>query len=373
MSLTNNKAKTRENNKVVNNVKFTRPNGSSMGAMVCMSINNAPYVRIECKKDCINFTAAEKACDDGCFYSKYLSGTSKIFVPEAIVGSYTDNEGHSLIGRAAPRKQIKNGYSLLVKRTSNVRIPKYLSYENGVSVDVKAFKPVVTCDASKLSAAVNRIVDSKQDYTVGLYLGETAGIIIQPGIYTNMLLSNWHLWFGGKLQYCFGSIEYNIPISAHKSFAPTYWVKQFPADAQFTISKREDGAILVQCESKCIIDNATTRSAEFNSGTRYICSDCAEEATKNDTEIVGLLEGVIAKYEEVCKANTILKAQLATMTEELAAMKEYVSFDTATDNPIVRKFLNKTIQEQNRRISELEKKIKESEPIIEVVTYADLV
>lgn len=367
-SLTNNKAKTRENNKIVNNVKFVRPNGSSQGAMICMSINNAPYVRIECKKDCINFTAAEKAYDDGCFYSKYLSGTSKIFVPEAIVGSYTDNEGHPLIGRTAPRKQIKNGYSLLVKRTSTVKLPKYLSYENSISVDVKAFELIKTCDAAKLNAAVKHIVDGKQDYTVSLYLGETAGIIIQPGIYTNMLLPNWRLWFGGKLQYCLSSIKYNVPVSAYKNFAPAYWVKQFPDDAKFTISKRDDGAVLVQCESKCIVDNATTRSAEFNSGTRYICSDCAEEATKNDTEIVGLLEGVIAKYEEVCKANAILKAQLTSMTEELAAMKEYVSVDTATDNPIVRKFLNKTIQEQNRRIEELERKIRESEPSIEIVT-----
>lgn len=368
MSLTNNKAKTREVNKVINNVKFVRPVGSSKGAIVCMSINNAQYVRIECKKDCINFTAAEKACDDGCFYSKYISGTSKIFVPEAIIENYTDDEGRSLINRTAPRKQIKNGYSLLVKRTSAVKFPKHLSYEGNISVDVNAFKLVETRNASKLNAAINRIADSRQDYTVSLYFGETAGIIIQPGTYTNMFLSNWHVWFGARMQYCFASIKYNVFAGYTRTLVPVYWTKQFPEDARFTISKREDGTILVQCESKCIVDNATTRSAEFNSGTRYICSDCAEEAAKQDTEIVGLLEGVVTKYEEVCKANAILKTQLETMSRELAVMKEYVSFDTATDNPIVRKFLNQTIQEQKRRIEELETKLRNSEPVIEIVT-----
>lgn len=372
MSLTNNKAKTREGNKVVNDVKFARPSSSNTGATVCLSINNAPYVKIECMENRINFTAAEKACDDGCFYSKYVSGVAKIYVPESIVESYTDSNGYPLIGRTVPREQIENGYSLIVKRKKTVALPKFLSYEDNIDVDLKGFAPVEACCASELKNTVNRIAKNRLNYTVGVYLGETAGIIIRPGVHADMTLSDWRQWFGGRMQYCLGSIEYNVLTGYTKTFVPLYWTKQFPKNSQFTISKREDGTILVQCESKCIVDNATTRSAEFNSGTRYICSDCAEEAAKQDTEIVGLLEGVVAKYEEVCKANAILKTQLETMSRELAVMKEYVSFDTATDNPIVRKFLNQTIQEQKRRIEELETKIKESEPVIEIVTYADL-
>lgn len=307
--------------KIYKDIRFTNlPGGSSLGASVCISLDNAKFVRIECRDDGLYFTSSNEVKDDGCFYSNYIKGQTRVFVPEKIISAYTDAEGRPLLGRTVPRKFIDGGYAAVAKKVKPVDF-------SGISFEEKLNEPIGYTVKKEFSIYSNNSIKSVLPkpskipyFIVDLYYGETAGVIITPTFDITGIQhkKNLRQLFGGKNAYMNATkVRYYVN-SSEQDIIPLGWYKQFLdyEIAKYTISEN-DGVFLVQMQGKCIVDEAETHSAEFNSGERYLCADCTDDKVlTEDGEWVPVMAELIRKYKDLEYKYEKLKAESAKKEAE---------------------------------------------------------
>ena len=119
------------------------------------------------------------------------------------------------------------------------------------------------------------------------------------------------------------------------------------------------------------MDGKEIHSAEFNSGERYICSDCQNVAKEQDEELLSLVKGLIesygkmkAMYEAASKDVALYKAKAEMLDEAM---------DTSGMSSISMKLHRMKMAEKEARIAELEAKNKALEPEVEFIDLNDII
>lgn len=348
-------------------VKFcTIPGGGNTGAAVCLSFDNVEYIRIDCKKDCIRFTPAKKVKNDGAFYSKYIRNTNRIYLPNFIMDCYRTNDGKELLGRSAPRVINDNGYSVKVKRIREFNLADYgVSYENVEMPGIEGFQNAETIEYKENAKCLKKA----PYFIVDVYYGERTGVIITPtekfpvGLYHKEDLKNL---FGTRFQFC--ACPHVRYFKTNKiALIPNNWYTQFPdyKNAEYSVSRNGD-SVLIQMQGSCMLDNAETRSAEYNSGKRYICNDCLDDAKNQEKELLDLVEGLVSEYEKLKSSFDDLKANYDSAKAEndakdtlIQKLKEENAAMALGTTPMAKKMAKKVMDEKNAQIEALEEQLRE--------------
>ena len=138
--------------------------------------------------------------------------------------------------------------------------------------------------------------------------------------------------------------------------------------------------ILIQMKGSCMLDSAETRSAEYNSGKRYICNDCLDDAKNQDKELLELIEGLVSEYEKLKSSFDDLKASYDSVKAEnyakdtlIQKLKEENAVMALGSTPIAKKMAKKVMDEKNAQIEALEKQLQEQNAVeVEFLTGVDL-
>ena len=362
-------------------VKFCNvPGGGNTGAAVCLSFGNVEYIRIDCKKDSIRFSPAKRIKNDGAFYSKYIRNSNRIYLPKFIMDCYRTNDDKELLGRSAPRVIHDNGYSVKVKRIRKFNLADYgISYENVEMPDLEGFQ---NSNEIGYLETVKKLKTTPY-YIVDVYYGERSGVIITPTEKCPEGLSDKEdlkYLFGCKFQFC--ACPHVRYFKTNKiALIPNNWYTQFPdyKNAEYSVSINGD-SVLIQMKGSCMLDSAETRSAEYNSGKRYICNDCLDDAKNQDKELLDLIEGLVSEYEKLKSSFDDLKASYDSAKAEnyakdtlIQKLKEENAVMALGSTPIAKKMAKKVMDEKNAQIEALEKQLQEQNAVeVEFLTGVDL-
>lgn len=240
------------------------------------------------------------------------------------------------------------------------------------------FERSVANYSTRKSALSKFVTDFKSTpyYIVDVFYGEKAGVIITPsenqpkGLPAKNELNDL---LGSHLQhFCGTHIKYYT--SNKMALAPSSWFKTFTdyKNRTFSISANpKSERFLVQMKDECIVDGKEIHSAEFNSGERYICSDCQNVAKEQDEELLSLVKGLIesygkmkAMYEAASKDVALYKAKAEMLDEAM---------DTSGMSSISMKLHRMRMAEKEARIAELEAKNKALEPEVEFIDLNDII
>lgn len=369
------------NNIVTRDVKICpMTGGRNIGAMISLSFKDAEYIRVEFLEDKITFIPTSKIADDGCFYTKYVNSQARIFLPRTFLNYYRTVEGYELMGRTVPRLIVDGGYGIKVKRIKEFTLNDFgISFAKEEMPSIEGFFERSVANYSTRKSALSKLVTdfkSTPYYIVDVFYGEKAGVIITPsenqpkGLPAKNELNDL---LGSHLQhFCGTHIKYYT--SNKMALAPSSWFKTFTdyKNRTFSISANpKSERFLVQMKDECIVDGKEIHSAEFNSGERYICSDCQNVAKEHDEELLNLVKGLIesygkmkAMYEAASKDVALYKAKAEMLDEAM---------DTSGMSSISMKLHRMRMAEKEARIAELEAKNKALEPEVEFIDLNDIV
>ena len=369
------------NNIVTRDVKICpMTGGRNIGAMISLSFKDAEYIRVEFLEDKITFIPTSKIADDGCFYTKYVNSQARIFLPRTFLNYYRTVEGYELMGRTVPRLIVDGGYGIKVKRIKEFTLNDFgISFAKEEMPSIEGFFERSVANYSTRKSALSKFVTdfkSTPYYIVDVFYGEKAGVIITPsenqpkGLPAKNELNDL---LGSHLQhFCGTHIKYYT--SNKMALAPSSWFKTFTdyKNRTFSISANpKSERFLVQMKDECIVDGKAIHSAEFNSGERYICSDCQNVAKEQDEELLNLVKGLIesygkmkAMYEAASKDVAMYKAKAEMLDEAI---------DTSCMSSISMKLHRMRMAEKEARIAELEAKNKALEPEVEFIDLNDIV
>ena len=369
------------NNIVTRDVKICpMTGGRNIGAMISLSFKDAEYIRVEFLEDKITFIPTSKIADDGCFYTKYVNSQARIFLPRTFLNYYRTVEGYELMGRTVPRLIVDGGYGIKVKRIKDFTLNDFgISFAKEEMPSIEGFFERSVANYSTRKSALSKFVTdfkSTTYYIVDVFYGEKAGVIITPsenqpkGLPAKNELNDL---LGSHLQhFCGTHIKYYT--SNKMALAPSSWFKTFTdyKNRTFSISANpKSDRFLVQMKDECIVDGKEIHSAEFNSGERYICSDCQNVAKEQDEELLSLVKGLIenygkmkAMYEAASKDVALYKAKAEMLDEAM---------DTSGMSSISMKLHRMKMAEKEARIAELEAKNKALEPEVEFIDLNDII
>lgn len=369
------------NNIVTRDVKICpMTGGRNIGAMISLSFKDAEYIRVEFLEDKITFIPTSKIADDGCFYTKYVNSQARIFLPRTFLNYYRTVEGYELMGRTVPRLIVDGGYGIKVKRIKEFTLNDFgISFAKEEMPSIEGFFERSVANYSTRKSALSKLVTdfkSTPYYIVDVFYGEKAGVIITPsenqpkGLPAKNELNDL---LGSHLQhFCGTHIKYYT--SNKMALAPSSWFKTFTdyKNRTFSISANpKSERFLVQMKDECIVDGKEIHSAEFNSGERYICSDCQNVAKEQDEELLSLVKGLIesygkmkAMYEAASKDVALYKAKAEMLDEAM---------DTSGMSSISMKLHRMKMAEKEARIAELEAKNKALEPEVEFIDLNDII
>ena len=335
------------------------PGGGNTGATVSLSFGNVEYIRIDCKKDCILFAPAKRVKNDGAFYSKYFRNANKVYLPKFIMDCYRTNDGKELLGRSVPRVINDNGYAVKVKRIRKFNLADYgVSYENVEMPDIEGFR---NSNSIGYMEKIKKLKTAPY-YIVDVYYGERAGVIITPTEKCPEGLSDKEdlkYLFGCKFQFC--TCPHVRYFKTNKiALIPANWYTQFPdyKNAEYSVSRNGD-SVLIQMKGSCMLDSAETSSAEYNSGKRYICNDCLDDAKNQDKELLELIEGLVSEYEKLKSSFDDLKAENDAKDTLIQKLKEENAAMALGTTPMAKKMAKKVMDEKNAQIEALEEQLRE--------------
>lgn len=369
------------NNIVTRDVKICpMTGGRNIGAMISLSFKDAEYIRVEFLEDKITFIPTSKIADDGCFYTKYVNSQARIFLPRTFLNYYRTVEGYELMGRTVPRLIVDGGYGIKVKRIKDFTLNDFgISFAKEKMPSIEGFFERSVANYSTRKSALSKFVTdfkSTTYYIVDVFYGEKAGVIITPsenqpkGLPAKNELNDL---LGSHLQhFCGTHIKYYT--SNKMALAPSSWFKTFTdyKNRTFSISANpKSERFLVQMKDECIVDGKEIHSAEFNSGERYICSDCQNVAKEQDEELLNLVKGLIesygkmkAMYEAASKDVALYKAKAEMLDEAM---------DTSGMSSISMKLHRMRMAEKEAKIAELEAKNKALAPEVEFIDLNDII
>lgn len=369
------------NNIVTRDVKICpMTGGRNIGAMISLSFKDAEYIRVEFLEDKITFIPTSKIADDGCFYTKYVNSQARIFLPRTFLNYYRTVEGYELMGRTVPRLIVDGGYGIKVKRIKEFTLNDFgISFAKEEMPSIEGFFERSVANYSTRKSALSKLVTdfkSTPYYIVDVFYGEKAGVIITPsenqpkGLPAKNELNDL---LGSHLQhFCGTHIKYYT--SNKMALVPSSWFKTFTdyKNRTFSISANpKSERFLVQMKDECIVDGKEIHSAEFNSGERYICSDCQNVAKEQDEELLSLVKGLIESYDK-------MKAMYEAASKDVAMYKAKAemldeAMDTSGMSSISMKLHRMRMAEKEARIAELEAKNKALEPEVEFIDLNDII
>lgn len=369
------------NNIVTRDVKICpMTGGRNIGAMISLSFKDAEYIRVEFLEDRINFVPVSATADDGCFYTKYVRDQARIFLPRTFLNYYRTVEGYELMGRTVPRLIVDGGYGIKVKRIKDFTLNDFgISFAKEEMPGIEGFFERSVANYSTRKSALSKFVtDFKTTpyYIVDVFYGEKAGVIITPSENQPKELpakTELNDLLGSHLQhFCGTHIKYYT--SNKMALAPSSWFKTFTdyKNRTFSISSNpKSERFLVQMKDECIVDGKEIYSAEFNSGERYICSDCQNVAKEQDEELLNLVKGLIESYDK-------MKAMYEAASKDVALYKAKAemldeAMDTSGMSSISMKLHRMRMAEKEAKIAELEAKNKALEPEVEFIDLNDIV
>ena len=367
------------NNIVTREVKICpMTGGGNIGAMISLSFKDAEYIRVEFLEDKITFIPVSEPANDGCFYTKYVRNQARIFLPRTFLNHYRTIDGYELMGRTVPRLIVDGGYGIKVKRIKGFTLDDFgISFAKEEMSSIEGFFERSTFNYSTRNNSLSTFVTdfkSAPYYIVDVYYGNRAGVIITPsenqpkGLPAKNELNDL---LGSQLQYFCGThIKYYN--SNKMALAPSSWFKSFTdyKNRTFSISSNpKSERFLVQMKDECIVDGKEIHSAEFNSGERYICSDCQNVAKEQDEELLSLVKGLIESYDK-------MKAMYEAASKDVAMYKAKAemldeAIDTSGMSSISMKLHRMRMAEKEARIAELEAKNKALEPEVEFIDLND--